>query len=219
MAPKEMPPVRILIADDHRMVREGLRAMLSLTSAKLRFEIQEAETTEEAIAKNAAQPYDVVLMDYHLPGRGGPKATEIILDRHPSVAVVCLSSYDERFHVDRMLAAGAKGYILKNIEPDTLVFAIKTVLAGRPFYSNEIALKLMDPRLIQPEIDPLARLTPREREVFRLILSGLRDREIAEKMGVGKRAIDKHRQHLMAKLSARNAVELVQAGVRMRLVG
>jgi DNA-binding NarL/FixJ family response regulator len=197
------------------MVRAGIRAMLAASTATLRADIEEAETTEEAIARCSTGAFDIVLMDFHLPGRGGPKATEMILQKRPGVRILCLSSYDERSYVDSMMAAGASGYILKNVEPDTLVSAIKTVMAGKFFYSNEIALKLLEPRPVRTGPGESALLSAREKEVFKLILSGLKDREVAEKMGIAKRTVDKHRQNLMAKLNARNAVELVQAAVRM----
>jgi DNA-binding NarL/FixJ family response regulator len=215
---KKQLPIKILIADDHRMVRVGIRAMLSATTATIRLEIDEAETTEEAIRSASAISYDVILMDIHLPGIGGPKAAEIILSRGSTARILGLSSYDERSHVDRMMAAGARGYILKDIEPDTLVTAIKTVLGGKVFYSNAIALKLLEPLAARQAATEEKRLSAREKEVFRHILTGLTDREIAGHMGISKRTVDKHRQNLKAKLGARNAVELAQAGVKMGMI-
>jgi DNA-binding NarL/FixJ family response regulator len=142
--------------------------MLSTSTAVLWAEI------EEAIRLNMEASFDVILMDYHLPGRGGPKATEIILQRRPAVRGLGLSSYNERSYVDRMMAAGARGYILKNVEPLMLVTAIKTVLAGKLFYSNEIALKLLEPPVTRRVEGSLAILSPREREVFRFVLAGLK---------------------------------------------
>jgi len=111
------------------------------------------------------------------------------------------------------------GYILKNVEPDTLLSAIRTVMNGKRFYSNEIALKWMDSSMSARTRTLLDRLTTREKEVFRQILTGLHDREIAERLFLSKRTIDKHRQNLMAKLGAHNAVELVQAAVTMGMMG
>jgi two-component system, NarL family, nitrate/nitrite response regulator NarL len=218
---KVLGPIRILIADDHRMVREGIRTMLSETKSARKFEVDEAETLEEAVAKARAGGYDVILMDYHLPGEvhyGGAKATELIRLRDPDARVLAISSYDELAYVERMEAAGAKGYVLKNIEADTLVVAIKTVMAGRPFYSNEIALKKMEPRPARREESPLDRLSPREREVLEAILAGGTNRVIAASLGIDKRTVDKHREHLMAKLGVRNAIGLVQVGLRLGLI-
>ncbi|TDW97076.1 response regulator [Dinghuibacter silviterrae] len=206
----------ILIADDHRMIREGLFAMLPKSTATIHYVIDVAETTEEAIERSRERNYDIILMDFHLPGIGGPKATEIILRRNPHTRVLTLSSYDERAYVDKMLQAGARGYILKNVEPDTLVIAIKTVLAGKLFFSNEIALKLMQPPMVLGNDEP-PRLSPREQEVLMLIRAGLKGRQIAIKMGISPRTVFKHRLSLMTKLGAHNAVELAQAALQLDL--
>jgi DNA-binding NarL/FixJ family response regulator len=218
MIREQSPPLRVLIADDHRMIRAGIRAMLSLSTALVRCELDEAETTEQAMEKADRLAYDVILMDVHLPGRGGIKATELILKRHPGIRVLGLSSYDECTYVEKMLNAGAMGYVLKNVEPDTLLSAIRSVMEGKRFFSNEIGLKLMDPRLNPASPSPLERLTAREKEIFGQILAGFNDREIGARLSVSKRTVDKHRQHIMRKLSVRNAVELAEAGLRLRLV-
>lgn len=200
------------------MVRAGIRAMLSMATASLRFDIEEAETSEEAIIKAALSPYDVILMDYHLPGRGGPKATEIIMKKTPSARILALSNYEERLYVERMMEAGAKGYALKNVEPDMLVSAIKTILTGKPFFSNEIALQLLNPIYVRPSPEVIDRLTEREREIFMKIVEGMTDKQIAAKLGIAKLTVDKHRQNLMRKLGAKNAAHLVQIGLKSKLI-
>jgi len=209
----------VLVADDHRMVRVGVRAMLSLSSVGMLCIVDEAETTEKVMEMVERTSYDIILMDYRLPGIGGEKATELILKRHPALCVLALSIYEERSYVERMIQAGARGYLLKNVEPDTLVTAIRSVLAGTPYYSNEIALKWMDARMNPLRPGPLDRLTDREKEVFRLVLEGLRDWEIAARMFISKRTVDKHRQNLMRKMDVRNAVELAQAAIRWGMIG
>lgn len=159
--------------------------------------------------------YDVILMDYDFPDLGGVRTTQLILQLKPKAYILGLSVYEDRACVQRMIQVGARGYLLKNVEPDMLVFALRTVMAGKRYYSNEIALRWMDARLAGQEPGPLDGLTAREKEVFRQILAGLPDREIAQRLFVSKRTIDKHRQNLMAKLGAHNAVELVQAAGMM----
>ena len=217
MCARVTPPVRVLIADHHRIVRIGVRIMLSELSTWQRYEVEEAETTEEAIYKVLNGDIQVVLMDYHLPGRGAPKATQIILARKPAVFVIGLSNSDDPGFAEQMIAAGGKGLILKNIEEDTLLVAIRTVISGKFFYSNEVALRMLEPRT-QPPLSPLDRLTTREREVLIAILGGLKDREIGGRMGISKRTVDKHRQNMMSKIGARNAVELVQTALRLGLI-
>ena len=209
--------MRLLIADDHRIVRAGVREMLSLSNAPLAFEVEEAETSGEAVKMVVEKHFDLVLMDYLLQDQLGPKGTRMILQRSPATAVICLSSYDELHYVHQMMEAGARGYILKNVEPDTLVFAIKTVLGGKPFYSNEIALRLMYPQLRPSAKERVRLLTSRELEVFRLLLAGLTSNAIAAKLHISKRTIDKHRHHLMIKLDVHNAVGLARAGLELGL--
>jgi DNA-binding NarL/FixJ family response regulator len=193
--------------------------MLSLSTIGVSCVVEEAETTEQAMEKVERGAYDVVLMDYQLPGIGGEKATELILKRQPGLCVLGLSIYEERSYVERMVRAGARGYLLKNVEPDTLVTAIRSALVGIPYYSNEIALKWMDKRMNPLRPGPLDRLTVREKEVFRLIFLGLRDWEIAAKMYISKRTVDKHRQNLMAKMEVRNVAELMQEAFRWGMMG
>jgi len=217
MCASRLTPVRILVADNHRVIRAGIRVLLAEKGPGRPFEVEEAATTEEAIDKVFSSKFDIVLIEYGLPGRGGPKATEIILKRRPDIRILGWSYTDERVPVEQMLNAGAKGYLLKNIELETLLSAIWTVLGGKRFFSNEIALQLMAHAPVSPP-DRLDLLTDREKLVFRLILEGLPDREVAVRLSISKRTVDKHRQRLMAKLGVRNAVGLVQAGVKMGLV-
>jgi len=216
---RETAAIRVLIADDHRMIRAGVRALLSAPSLPVRCIVEESETTTQTMEKIDTADFDVILMDYQFPDDGGVQATEMILQHRPQACILCLSSYDERTYAEKMIRAGAMGYILKNVEPDTLLSAIRTVMNGKRFYSNEIALKWMDSSMSARTRTLLDRLTTREKEVFRQILTGLHDREIAERLFLSKRTIDKHRQNLMAKLGAHNAVELVQAAVTMGMMG
>ena len=207
----EMGTIRVLIADDHHMVRMGIRDFLFLYSSSVRFIIDEADTVASAIEKARRSTYDVVLMDYGIPEGGGARATELILAGNPHVRVLGLSIYDEKAYVRRMVRAGARGYVLKSVEPDTLMQAIRTVMSGRRFYSNEIALQWIDAELADGS-GPGDRLTEREREVLRLALTGLKSWEIAEKLFLSTHTINKHREHIREKLGVHGAVELVQAG-------
>jgi DNA-binding NarL/FixJ family response regulator len=210
---KERPLLRLLVADDHRMVRAGLRSLLSVANAPFRFVLDEAGTIEEALLLVDRMTYDVILMDYQFQAGegGGAEATARIMARHPHARVLALSSFSDKVSVRRMVQAGARGYILKDVDPDTLVSAIRAVIAGKRYYSNEVALQWMDERLVGTMAGPLDGLTAREREVCRFILSGMKDREISQRLFISKRTVDKHRQNLMAKLGVHSAVELVQA--------
>lgn len=207
--------IRVLVADDHTMVRVGIISMLGAVSKWAPCVVEEADTAEVAVEMARGGEYDVVLMDYQLPGTGGDRATRLIVESCPGTCVLGLSNYGERSYVERMIGAGARGYVLKNIEPDTLFTAIRTVMAGKPYYSNEVALQWMGAGMRSWGRDPLERLTRREKEVFQWALSGLRDAEIARRMFLSRRTVEKHRQNLMLKLGARNAMELVLVAQRM----
>jgi DNA-binding NarL/FixJ family response regulator len=161
--------------------------------------------------------FEIVLLALDLPGRGGIKTTELILQRSPSTRILGIMEKADRDIAEKLIAAGAMGCILTTIEPDTLVSAIRTILGGRHFYSNDIALCLLEPGL-RFKLDAGERLTLREKEVLRGILGGLRNQEVADRLGISKRTVDKHREHVKAKLGARNMIDLVQAGVRLGLV-
>jgi len=218
MYAKFTAPVRVLIADAHRVSRIGLQVMLQEMGPWQRFEVEQAETTEEALTKVLAGEFHVVVMDYYLPGRGGPKATELMMAKRPGTCILGWSYHAERNHAEQMIEAGAKGYLLKNIEPQTLLSAIRTVMGGRRFYSNEVAQRLLEPAVAPAVEDKLKRLSQRQREVFRMMLEGSESPEIAEKLNISRRTVDKHKEHLVSKLGVRNTLGLVQAGIRLGLV-
>ncbi len=213
-------PIRVLVADGHAIVRTGIRVLLKEARVFRPFDVDEAESSEEAIARVDQVDYKAVLVDFFLPGRGGVKTTEVIMHRRPDLAVLGIGYQEERRPVDLMLAAGAKGFILANVGPDTLLAAIRTVMEGKRFLSNELAQKFLEvtPEPM-PSDDPLELLTSREKEVFRGIMGGLTNAKIASRLYIGKRTVDKHREHIMAKLGVRNAVELVQVGMKAGWLG
>jgi DNA-binding NarL/FixJ family response regulator len=219
MYAKFTAPVRVLVADNHQILRVGLRAMLQEMSSWQRFEVEQAETTEEAITKVLERDFHIVVIDYHLPGRGGPKATELILARRPGICVLGWSHGAGRTHADQMIKAGAMGYLSKNIEQETLLSAIRTVMKGQRFFCNEIAQLMLEPVVVQPVDDKIHTLSRREREVFRLMLEGLQNREIADQLNVCRRTVEKHKERVARKLGVRNTLGLVMAGLRMGLVG
>ena len=213
-------PIKMLIADDHQMVRDGIRVMLDAKRSTIAFDIDEAETGEEALKKASHRPYDIVLIDYHLPGMLGVTCVEEILKKKPGTPILVLSNYDELAYVDKMLTAGAKGYILKNIEPGQLVSAIRTILSGQSYFSNEVAVKLLD--LGKKIASPLSKkrhdLSAREIEVLQCIAAELTNDEIASKLFISKRTVDTHRQNVMAKLKTRNTVGLIKAAYELGLL-
>ncbi len=217
MGAKVIAPVRVLIADQNCIVRAGIKVLLMETRSWQCFQAMEAASTEQAIALLSEIQVEVVLLECGLPGLGGIKATGLIVGRWPKTCVLGISHGDDSLVVERMVNAGARGVILRNIEADMLAFAIRTVMAGQFFYSNEVAVRLME-RLKGIAPNGMERLTLREKEIFGSIMQGFRGREIATKLGIAKRTVDKHLQHINHKLGTRSPLELVQAGLRMGLV-
>jgi DNA-binding NarL/FixJ family response regulator len=212
-----MKPVCVLIADQNCIVRTGIKVLLMETRSWQCFQVTEAGSTEQAIALLSETSFDVVLLECGLPGLGGIKATSVIHGTWPRTSILGISHGDDCVVVERMVHAGAKGVILRNIEADMLAFAIRTVMAGQFFYSNEVAVRLME-RMKGIAPNRMDRLTLRERQIFGSIMEGFGGNEIATKLGIAKRTVDKHLQHINHKLGTRSPLELVQAGLRMGLV-
>lgn len=217
----DVKKVSVLIADDYKMVRDGIKVMLKSVEGKTNFIVTEASSGEEAVKKAEKKEFDIVLMDYQLPGMDGADAAKRMLDRNPTTKIIALSNYDEVTYVSRMMQNGARGYILKNIEPQQLYTAINTVLSGKKYYSNDIAIKLIENfhKSETPEM-PLEKygITKREVQIMQLIALEFTNEEIAEKLNLSKRTIDSHRQNLLNKLHVKNTVGLIKFAMKHKLV-
>lgn len=217
---KSKETVRVLIVDDHHLVRSGIAVMLNSLPKQTGFVIEDAEDGQEAIKKAAHYDFDIILLDYNLSDMNGADVAKEILLNKPSVKILALSNFAEISYVESMIRAGAKGYILKNIEPSQLLIAMKTVLADGMYYSNEIAIKLLNASEKSAlQIKKRKNLvTKREMEVLTHICMEKTNEQIAEELFVSKRTIDSHRQNLLMKLGARNTAGLIQAAVRLKLI-
>jgi DNA-binding NarL/FixJ family response regulator len=212
--------ISLLIVDDHQMVRDGIKVMLESKENFLRFEIDEAENGEIAIRKILKKDFDIVLMDYQLPGISGTETLQKIRLYKKDIKVLALSNYDEISQIKSMLNEGVNGYILKNIEPSQLIQAIQSVLEGIPYYSNEVAIKLIDSaknseKTIAPE---KSGLTKRELEILKMIALEMTNDQIAKSLFISKRTVDTHRQNLLNKLSVKNTAGLIKAAYEFNLL-
>lgn len=210
----------ILIIDDHKMLRDGLKLMLSSLAKTIPFHITEAESGEAGIEKMNRFDFELVIMDYQLPGLSGAETIHRILRFKPNTKILALSNYDELPYIQSMIEAGAKGYVLKNIEPGEMLTAIKSVLADKNYYCSEVAIKLIDAgkdkSVKESALQEL--LSKREIEVLQWIAMELTNEEIAQKLFVAKRTVDTHRQNLINKLNVRNTAGLVKFAYKMNLV-
>ncbi|MDZ7832568.1 MAG: response regulator transcription factor [Desulfobacterales bacterium] len=210
-----MALIKILLADDHKITRDGLRALLEQQSNMN--VVGEAENGREAVRLAMDLAPDVVVMDISMPELNGIEATRQIRGDLPETKVVALSMYADRRYVVGMLKAGVSGYLLKNCAFDELVSAIEAVTHNESFLSPRIADTVMKDYthiLEQDETAGVSALSAREREVLQLIAEGLSTRQIAERIHVSVKTVETHRQRIMKKLNAKSVAELTKIALR-----
>lgn len=223
-----MDKIKILIADDHKLVRTGIRYTLT-GNEDVNFidRIDEVVNGKEAVEKMDIFFYDIILMDINMPEMDGITATKEIIGKFPEAKIIALSMHSDDYEIRSMVQAGAKGYLLKNTGSEMLVEAIKTVCDGGKYYSNEIALKLMEPYSeALPRDFGIARrkdrrkisLTRRELEVLKLIANEYTNEEIAQKLDLSKRTIDSHRQNILTKIQVKNTAGLIKYAIQLGLL-
>ncbi len=214
-----MSTIRLLLVDDHQIVRAGLR-MLFAAEPEVEI-IGEASSGEEAVASIETLTPDVVLMDVAMPGIGGIEATRRIKAARPKVAVLALTMHEDEEYFFEMLAAGASGYVPKRAAPDDLMSAIRIVKQGDVYIYPSLARLLVKDFLYRSEASaPETReaLTPREQEVLTFIAEGNSNREIADALVISVKTVDRHRENIMRKLQLHNRVELVKYAIEKGLI-
>ncbi len=214
--------IRLLLADDHAVVRSGLRMLLEAQPDMTI--VGEAETGQEAIRRVAELSPDVVLMDIEMPGMNGIEATRRIKADAPGAAVLALTMYEDDQYFFEMLRAGASGYVPKRAAPDELVSAIRAVSRGEVFLYPSLAGRLVQDYLrrgptAEGESPDDETLTPREQEVLTLIAEGFSNNEIADRLVISAKTVDRHRENIMRKLKLHNRVDLVKYALRKGLIG
>jgi NarL family two-component system response regulator LiaR len=209
--------IRVMIVDDHDMVRKGLATFLQV-SADLELVAEARDGREALLMCEQVQP-DVVLMDLVMPGMDGMAATRIIRERWPQVQVVALTSFQEQGMVQEALQAGAIGYLLKNVSIDDLAEAIRAAHAGRSTLAPEATQALVKTaRSTSEEPTPGHDLTPREHEVLVLMVEGLTNPEIAARLSVSRSTARAHVSNILAKLDVSNRAEAIALALRSKLV-
>jgi DNA-binding NarL/FixJ family response regulator len=215
-----MKIVRIVLADDHTLVRQGLRKILEERPG---FQVVgEAGDGRQAVTLTIDLKPDVAIVDIAMPMLNGVEATRQILRRAPHVRVLVVSMYAHEAYVTQVLQAGACGYLLKDSVGNDLLRAVEIVADGKSFFSPAVAKVMLDDyvrRMIERGIpDRYESLSEREREVFQLIVEGRANKEIAAILGVSPGTVETHRGHIMEKLDAHSAVELVLFAVRRGII-
>jgi two-component system response regulator NreC len=215
-----MSEIRLLLVDDHEVVRTGLRMLLeSQSDIKI---LAEASTGAEAIQMAREFKPDVVVMDITLPDITGIEATRRLKERQPEIAVVALTIHEDEQYFFEMLQAGASGYVPKRAAPEDLITAIRAAFAGEIYIYPSLAKALVSDYLGRSRSDPqeasLEALTPREAEVLELLAEGLSNDDIADNLVISRHTVARHRENLMGKLNLHSRSELVKYAIRKGLI-
>lgn len=206
----------IMIVDDHKLFREGLKLLLkNLPVIK---EVVEASDAEEFLQNIGSREVDLIFMDIDLPGMDGIEATYRALEMNPQLNIVALTMYGDEDYYTRMVCAGAKGFILKNSSIQEMETAIINVMEGKPFVSQELLPGLIQKIGKKRSSPGSAGLSSRESEVLYHICKGLSNQEIADILYLSKRTVDKHRENLLAKTQSKNTAGLVMYAIRHGIV-
>jgi DNA-binding NarL/FixJ family response regulator len=212
-------PIRILIADDHGVLRAGLRSLLNAEPDMV--VVGEAADGDDALRLTVESQPDIVLMDVSMPGCGGIETTRQVTAGRPGVRVLMLTVHEDKYVLQEALRAGASGYILKQAVESELIDAIRAVSRGEMYVHPAVTRALLADAAVLPETkhpatDPL---TPREIEVLCLIAQGHTNRQMAELLTISVRTVETHRANLMDKLGLRSRVELVRYASERGLLG
>jgi len=211
--------IKILIADDHQMFIDGLKSILSQQEqCEI---IAEANNGLEVLEQLKMHAIDVVLMDVNMPEMDGIEATKKVRELHPEVKILMLTMFNTRDYIEKLLKAGAHGYILKNTGKDELIEAIEKVNSGESFFSEEVKLKIMEGLQQKKNLEKdmfNIELTEREKQVLTLIVKEYTTNEIAEELFISPHTVETYRKNLTSKLPVKNIAGLVRYAIQMGLV-
>ena len=213
-----METIKLLLADDHLLIRNGLKSLLKRSAD---FEVvAEAINGKEVVEYLTQNPQtvDVVLMDINMPTMSGIEATEIISEKFKNVKVLGLTMHVEEVYISKMIKAGALGYVLKDSNAEDLVFAIKTVSEGDKYYSNEVSVIMINSLMNEESLKGSTPLSTREIEVLGHIAKGYTNKEIGEFLNISSRTVETHRRNIHVKLEVKNTAEMIRVAIQSNLV-
>ena len=208
--------IRVLLADDHAVVRAGLREILADTGDIT--VAGEASNGQEVLANVRAQDFDVAVLDMSMPGRSGIELIKLVKDEKPRMRVLILSMHSEQQYAVRALKAGASGYLTKDSAPDLLVAAIRRIAAGGAYVTPETAERLAMDAAPGSEAAPHTRLSDREFHVFQLIAAGKSITQIAQQLSLSVKTVSTHKTHILEKMKFANQAELIRYAIENKLI-
>jgi len=205
--------MRVLIVDDHTLVRAGIRRLLeALPDVEV---VAEASDADQALASAEQHRPDLVLLDLSLPGRSGFEVISELRQKFPQMLVVIMSMHDDTSHVREALDRGAIGFLVKEAAPVELELALRAAASGQTFLSPKVSVRLLAPVLRQQGASGVEGLTPRQREILRALGRGKSSKEIASDLGISVKTIETHRARMMETLGCRRASELLRIAVKL----
>jgi DNA-binding NarL/FixJ family response regulator len=211
-----MKEVKVILADDHNLFRNGLKLLLSgYDDIKV---VSEASDGSELLSQLEYIQADVVLVDIEMPVMNGIEASRIALEKYPDLKIISLSMYGEEEYYYRMIDAGVKGFILKNSDITEVIKAINTVMQGGTYFSSEVLYNVVkNIKSVGKTPGNIASISEREKEVLEQICKGLSNQEIADALFISKRTVEKHRASLLSKTNTKNTAQLVMYAIENKL--
>lgn len=211
-----MKKYRLLIVDDHKMFRSGLRFILNdIPEIEILGEAANGLELLEILKDNVV---DIILMDINMPKMNGIEATFEALKIDPKLKIIVLSMHGEEAYYDQMIAAGVKGFLLKNSDVDELKLALHTIINGGTYFSQELLVSILDKKKSKALQNDLVKFTQREMQVLKLICEGFSNVDIAEKLFISQRTVDRHRANLLSKTSCHNSISLVMYAIKNKII-
>jgi DNA-binding NarL/FixJ family response regulator len=214
-------PIRIVIADDHNLVRSGI---VKLLNEHEKFTVlSEAENGKQAIEQCEIVKPDVLLLDLDMPVMNGLEAMPIVREKMPDIKIGILTMHKEKSLVEKLIKMGVNGYLYKSSEPEDLIYGVSQIAQGKSFYSSEVTENLVSSQAMfksasQDQLVLLAQLSDREKEITSLIAEGMSNTEIGEKLFISARTVDTHRANIMKKLEIKNLAGLIRFAISSGLV-
>jgi len=209
--------IEVIIADDHAVVRDGIRAILERKASDLKV-VGEASNGKEVLELAKTKPADIYLIDISMPMLNGIETTERLLKLDPKSKIIMLSMHDDRVSVEKALKAGARGFIVKVSTSEEIINAIREVYEGRFYLCSQVSKYVVQGFL--GKVDPVAslgkatELTPKEREILQLIAEGYSSKEIAKELGVSLNTVHVHRNNIMSKLDIHKQADLIRYAIK-----